>query len=222
MSDHVAVALAASVMGLVSGFLISIPTGPISVTIINEGARRGFRWAAMIGLGGVAMDLIYCSVAFAGFSQLFSSRVMRAAMELLSFLATLYLGIKYLWVKELTATSPSAERVEHKLHPHTAFAIGFVRILANPAVLLFWVTLAAAFISHQVIEDTLWSKAWCVFGMSSGALLWFLLLAFIISRGHGRFSTRTLVRMSHVSGAAMLCVALLIGIRLIRVLSLHP
>ena len=114
-------------IGFVSGFLSSIPTGPISLTIINEGARRGFRWAALIGFGAIVMDFIYCAVAFAGFSGLFSSELMRATMQLLSFLATLYLGIKYLVVTDLPATTKTVEAVEHKLHPHTAFMIGFVR-----------------------------------------------------------------------------------------------
>lgn len=224
MSDEVSLAFIAGLIGLLSGFLSSIPTGPISITIINEGARRGFRWAVTIGFGAIAMDFIYCAVAFAGFSGLFTSQLLRATMELLSFLATLYLGIKYLLVTELPATTKSLEAVEHRLHPHTAFMIGFVRVLGNPAVLLFWITLSAALISHQVVNDTWLSKGVCVLGMSTGAFTWFVLLAYIVSRRHGKFSTKTLVLMSHFSGAVLLIVSVLIGIRLVKLLSLthHP
>ena len=135
------------------------------------------------------MDLIYCSVAFAGFSGLFASRFMKAVMELLSFLFLIYLGIKYLVTASLPATTPTMEAVEHKLHPHTAFWIGFVRVLGNPAVLLFWITVSATFISHDWIEDTLLSKTVCVFGTFVGGLLWFILLAFLVAKGHGKFST---------------------------------
>jgi threonine/homoserine/homoserine lactone efflux protein len=137
-------------------------------------------------------------------------------MELLSFLATLYLGIKYLIVTDLPATTKSVEAVEHKLHPHTAFMIGFVRVLGNPAVLLFLFILSAAFISHRVVAVNFSSKSVCVLGMSTGAFTWFVLLAYIVSRGHGRFSTKTLVRMSHISGAALLIVSLLIVVNQIR------
>jgi threonine/homoserine/homoserine lactone efflux protein len=211
--------LISGLIGVVSGFLISIPVGPINIAIINEGARRGFRWAALIGLGAICMDFIYCSVAFAGFSGLFASRLMRAAVELLSFVAMIYLGIKYLLATDLPATTKSLERVEHTLHPHTAFTIGFVRVLGNPAVLLFWITLSATFISHDWVADTRESKAACVVGMSAGAFAWFLVLSFLVSLGHGRFSTRTLVRMSHVSGASLLVVAVVIGIRLVKMLA---
>jgi threonine/homoserine/homoserine lactone efflux protein len=40
-SDHT---LTAGITGLVAGFLVSIPVGPINLTIVNEGARRGFKW----------------------------------------------------------------------------------------------------------------------------------------------------------------------------------
>ena len=165
------------------------------------------------------MDFIYCTMAFAGFSGLFTSHLLRATMELLTFLALIYLGIKYLQATHLPATTKGVELVEHKLHPHTAFMIGFVRVLGNPAVLLFWITISASLISHEVIDDTWASKGACVVGMSTGAFSWFVLLSFLVSLGHGRFSTRTLVRMSHLSGACLLLVAAWVGIRLIRLLA---
>jgi L-lysine exporter family protein LysE/ArgO len=218
LNPHVVAACA----GLISGFLVSIPVGPINITILNEGAKRGFFWAFMIGLGAMAMDLIYCSVAFAGFSGLFTSRVMRATMELLSFLLMLYLGVKYLLAQDLPATTPTMERVEHRLHPHTAFWIGFVRVLGNPAVLLFWITVSASFISHEWIDDTVMIKTECVLGTFFGGLAWFVLLSFLVSRGHGKFSTRSLMRMSHISGASLLIAGIFIGFRLIKLLALRP
>ena len=35
----------------------SIPVGPINLTILNEGARRGFKWAMLIGLGASVMEV---------------------------------------------------------------------------------------------------------------------------------------------------------------------
>ncbi|MFO1501512.1 MAG: LysE family transporter [Verrucomicrobiota bacterium] len=209
----------AAVIGVVSGFLISIPVGPINLAIINEGAKRGFKWGVLIGFGAIAMDIIYCGVAFAGFSGLFSTRLLRATIELLSFLALIYLGVKYLQATNLPATTKSVEMVEHKLHPHTAFMIGFVRVLGNPAVLLFWITLSASFMSHEWIDDTWTTKAACVVGMATGAFAWFVLLSFLVSLGHGRFSAKTLLRMSHVSGACLLLAAVVVGIRLVKLLA---
>src|SRR5688500_17489523 len=173
----------------------------------------------MIGVGGMAMYVIYCGIAFAGFSGLFASKFMKATMELLSFLFLIYLGVKYLLTASLPATTPTVEAVEHKLHPHTAFWIGFVRVLGNPAVLLFWITMSATFMAHDLINDTLLSKGICVLGSFVGGLLWFLLLSFLVAKGHGIFSTKALVRMAHISGAVLLLAGLWVGFQLIKTLA---
>src|SRR6266508_75186 len=207
--------------GFASGFLVSIPVGPINISIVNEGARRGFSWAFLIGLGATIMEVIYCAVAFAGFTQLFDSRWIKATMELVSFLLMLFLGVKYLMAHSLPAPTRSIETVEHRLHPHTAFWTGFVRCLGNPGVLLFWITISATFISHDWMDDTWQSKGTCLLGVTLGCFSWFTLLSFLVSRGHGRFSTATLLRMSQFSGASLLAVAIITGVRLVRLLAHH-
>ena len=215
LSDY----LIAAFFGFVFGFLVSIPVGPINISIVNDGARRGFRWAFLIGLGATIMEVIYCAIAFAGFTHLFDSRVVKATMELASFLLMLYLGVKYLFAHSLPATSRSVESFEHRLRPHTAFWTGFVRCLANPCVLLFWITIPATFISHDWMDDTWQSKCMCLLGVTFGCFSWFTLLSFRVSRRQGRFSTHTLLRMSQFSGASLLIFALVIGGRLVKLLA---
>jgi len=215
LSDY----LIAAFTGFVSGFLVSIPVGPINISIVNEGARRGFGWAFLIGLGATIMEVIYCAIAFAGFTHLFDSRVVKATMELVSFLLMLFLGVKYLIAHSLPATTRSVESFEHRLHPHTAFWTGFVRCLGNPGVLLFWITISATFTSHDWMDDTWQSKGMCLLGVTLGCFSWFTLLSSLVSRGHGRFSTSTLVRMSQFSGASLLIVSLVMGGRLVKLLA---
>ncbi|PYM12612.1 MAG: hypothetical protein DME18_11000, partial [Verrucomicrobia bacterium] len=182
---------------------------------------RGFGWAFLIGLGATIMEVIYCAIAFAGFTSLFDSRWIKATMELVSFLLMLFLGVKYLLAHSLPATTRSIETVEHRLHPHTAFWTGLVRCLGNPGVLLFWITFSAMFISHEWMDDTWPSKGACVTGVALGCFAWFTLLSFLVSRGHGKFSTGTLLRMSQFSGASVLVVAIVTGVRLIILLAHH-
>jgi threonine/homoserine/homoserine lactone efflux protein len=205
----------ALITGLLAGFLVSIPVGPINLTIINEGARRGFRWAIMIGMGSVLMESIYCAVALTGFSAFLALPWVKSVMELLSFLFLLILSWKYFRARELPAQSHSAEVIEQKLHPRSAFMVGFVRVLGNPSVLLLWVTLTATFLAHGWVDRTMDDRVGCVVGVAVGATLWFLLLAYGVSRGHGRISPRVLLRMEHISGALLLAAALWIGGRIV-------
>jgi len=204
--------------GLVAGILLCIPVGPINLTILNEGARRGFRWAFFIGLGATAMEVIYCTIAFTGFAALFTNKYVKASMELFSFVFMLFLGIKFLLAKSVSAPlhiSKAAdkleERIEERFHPHSAFMTGLIRVAGNVGVLLFWIILAANFISRDFVEPTWNSKLACIIGVGIGTGLWFTGLSWGVSLGHGRLSEKSLLRMEKISGLGLLFMALMHG-----------
>jgi threonine/homoserine/homoserine lactone efflux protein len=217
--EHFGELLAAWITGAVAGFLVSMPIGPINITVINDGARHGFLHALLVGMGAVTMDMVYCGVGLAGFSNLFESRTIKAVMELVSFLLLLFLGWKYLRVKEVSVTSKAADRLELRLHPHTAYFTGLIRVIGNPGVLILWVTLSAAFVANDWVEPRGLDKALCVLGVGMGATTWFCLLSYGMSRGHGRFSSKTLLRLSHFSGGCLLTGAVLIAYRIVKLLA---
>lgn len=207
--------------GFLAGYLACIPVGPVNVTIINEGARLGFRHALFVGLGAVVMEVIYSTIAFAGFAQLFTSAWIRAVMELVSFVVITAIGVRYLMTREMPATPHAVEIVEQRLHPHTAFMTGFVRVLGNPATLLFWITFAAASVAHEWVDSTWSSKGAAIAGIGMGAMSWFAKLGYAVSLGHRRFSARVLLRTAHVSGALLLAAGLFMGGRLVVALARH-
>jgi len=201
--------------GFASGLLLSIPVGPVNLTIMNEGAQRGFRQAAVISSGALLMEVIYCSLAFTGFASFFTAGKIHAAMEVFTFLFMLGLGIKYLVVKSIQPLSARGSRIEEKLHPTSAFMTGFVRVLANFGVFLFWIFLAVQFISHGWVEPTWASKGVCVLGVLVGTGLWFYGLSYAVSLGHRKFSDRTLLRMERGSGIGLLLLAVAHGAEMI-------
>ena len=215
--DHIAPILLAGLTGLLSSVLLCIPVGPINLTIINEGARRGFRWAFLIGLGATTMEVIYCFIAFTGFASFFSRGYIKAAMELGSFVFMLFLGVKFLLAKSVEVApvrlGAAAERIEVKLeerlHPHSAFMTGLVRVMGNVAVLVFWIVLAANFISREWVTPDWPGKLACVAGVALGTGLWFSGLSWLVSLGHGKLSPRTLLRIEHFSGISLLVLAFL-------------
>ncbi|MBI5386896.1 MAG: LysE family transporter [Verrucomicrobia bacterium] len=209
---HIAIA---AFTGLVSGFLVSFPVGPINLTIINEGARRGFKWALLIGAGATLMETIYCALAFMGFASFFTHKTVKAAFELISFLLMLIIGFQFLRARAVQEHNAIEDRIEEKLHPHSAFMVGFVRVLGNPGVLLLWITLTATFVAHDWVGAVYAEKFICIGGVCVGTGLWFLLLSYIVSRGHGKISSKTLLLMEHLSGACLLLIALILGIRLV-------
>jgi threonine/homoserine/homoserine lactone efflux protein len=217
---HLPPILVAAFAGFFSGLLFSsIPVGPINLTIINEGARRGFMWGMLIGLGATAMEVIYCTISFTGFSSFFSAGLVKSLMEVFSFLFLIFLGGKFLMAKSINMPSKLGEaskkieaRLDQKLHPHSAFMTGFVRVMGNLGVFAFWLVLSANFISHDwVSADSLPEKAACIGGVAAGMVLWFLVFCYGVSRGHGKFSEHTLLRLQHFSGICLLALGLIHG-----------
>src|SRR5438270_3890739 len=221
--------LISALTGFISGLLLSIPVGPINLTIMNEGARRGFYWAFMIGLGATAMEVIYCFIAFTGFASFFQRGYIKAAMELFSFVFMLFLGVKFLMAKSVVHApvdfGPTADKfeaqIEEYLHPRSAFMTGFVRVMGNVGVLAFWIIFAAHFISREWVSPDWPGKLACVTGVALGTGLWFVGLSWAVSLGHGKFSEKTLLRMEHFSGVGLLVIALIHGGTIVRQLARH-
>lgn len=220
--DNLPPIVLAALTGLISGLLLSIPVGPINLTILNEGARRGFKWAALIGLGATTMELIYCFIAFTGFASFFTKGYVKAAMELFSFVFLLFLGIKFITsqtVHSAVRLGARADRFEarvgERFHPHSAFMTGLVRVMGNVGVLVFWIILAANFISREWVSPDWPGKLACVAGVALGTGGWFIGLSWVVSLGHGKFSEQKLLRMEHFSGAALLLLALIHGATII-------
>jgi threonine/homoserine/homoserine lactone efflux protein len=201
--------------GFVSGFFLSVPVGPVNLTIVNEGARRGLLWALLIGFGATAMEVIYCGLAFTGFANFFDGKVIKAILELSSFVFMLYLGIRFLTVRTIAAIAPVEDKIKERLHPHSAFATGFVRVMGNPGVFLFWIVLAAVFRGHEWVETNLAGTCACVAGVGLGTNTWFCGLSWAVSRGHGKFNEKTLLRMERISGLCLLLVAVGQGIHIV-------
>jgi threonine/homoserine/homoserine lactone efflux protein len=226
----------AGLAGFFSALIFSaIPVGPVNLTILNEGCKRGFLWALLIGFGAATMEAIYCAIAFAGFSSFFENRTVKALMEVVSFIFLLFLGAKFLTAKTInvptkldSASEKLGARLNEKLHPHSAFMTGFVRVLGNLGVLLTWLVLAANLMAHDAyltsqpwVVDNFQAKTACVGGVVLGTMIWFLILSFSVSRSHGKVSEKTLLRMQHISGFCLLLVGLYGGAHVIWQLTRH-
>lgn len=215
--------LVAGLTGLISGLLLSIPVGPINLTILNEGSRRGFKWAALIGLGATVMEVIYCFIAFTSFASFFNKGYVKPAMKLFSFVFMSYIGIKFVLAKSVqkrpvhlgAAVDKIEVRLKERLHPRSAFMTGLVRVMGNVGVLVFWIVLALYFVSHDLVTPDWPGKLACVAGVGVGTGGWFTGLSWVVSLGHGKLSDKAMLRMEHYSGVFLLILALIQGANII-------
>jgi threonine/homoserine/homoserine lactone efflux protein len=226
--DQLLPILVAAATGFFFGLLLSIPAGPVNLTIMNEAAKTGFKRAALISLGATVMEAIYCFIAFTGFASFLREPYINTGMHVFTFVFLLYLGVKFLTAKSVEVRVPLratasriGERVEQRLHPHSAFMIGLVRVMANLGVLVVWIILASRLIDRGWVRPDWPGKMACVAGSAAGIGFFYICLSFGASRGHGRLSEKTLLRMERYSGFALLGLALIYGGQIILEIIRH-
>jgi hypothetical protein len=166
-------------------------------------------------MGATAMEITYCFIAFTGFADYFTGGIVKLTMQLGSILFLIFLGAKFLKSKSVQpqvslgiAAQKLEGQIKERLHPHSAFMIGYVRVMANLGVLVFWIVLAANFILWGWVTPDWPGKLACVAGVGVGTGLWFSALSWCVSLGHGKMSDRTLLKMEHGSGIGLLALAM--------------
>ncbi len=214
--------LTPALAGLVSGFLVSIPVGPVNVTVISEALQRGFRRPFLIGLGAVSAEAIYCGLGLTGFQSVLDLPYARSALVLVSFLVVTVLGIRYLLARADFGDQTSL-RVEHdmeeKFHLHRGYLLGLGMTLGNPFILLVWGTLATFLFAHDLVQPGWFSSLAFVGGMAGGGTLWFLLLAHLTARQHRNISPAALRLLTRVSGGFLLAIGCLLGAKLVQAMA---
>ena len=217
--------LVAALAGFACAIFFSALPGPINLTILHDGTQRGFKWGFFIGLGAAAMDVVYSSISFTGISQIDDNGIAQTIMRVGGFVFLLFLGSKFLSTSAFDHSSrlnqaieKIEERLEKKVHPHSAFATGFVRVAGNLGVLAAWVALSATLLSTKAffstaewVDNTIPAKAACVAGVFTGTVVWFLFWSSLISRGH-KISANSLLRLRQASGLCLIATAIYEGV----------
>ncbi len=123
--------------GIVAGYGIAVPVGPIAVLIIGIGTKSGFRKAFFAGLGAALADLIYATIAaVAGAATAAALAPYERSLRLIA-------GVILLAVAVVTGTS--ALRASSKAAPAASYlrtTAAFLSItLMNPVTLTYFAAL---------------------------------------------------------------------------------
>src|SRR5689334_8279951 len=99
--------LIALLVGFVSGWLISMPIGPVNAAAITRTIKASYKHGFVVGLGAALMDTIYCGGATQINAFLLRSPIINLCFQISGFGLLIFLGIK----------SFRAEKQEHPFEP---------------------------------------------------------------------------------------------------------
>jgi threonine/homoserine/homoserine lactone efflux protein len=191
------------IKGLVLGFIICVPFGPIGLLCVRRTLMDGKVAGIASVLGASVVDALYCAIAGLGVSYIsnFLSDE-RAVLRLAGGLILIAMGIKIFF------THPAEKTPEASGHGLVAsFGSSFFLMLTNPlAILVFTATFSALGIGGW--QDAYISTGMLVIGVFVGSALW----APIFVAGVNLFSPRLTLSQLRLANEVAGIILVLFGV----------
>jgi len=158
--------------GLLIGFSIAAPVGPIGILCINRSLQDGFKYGFVSGCGAATADGLYGCIA--GFGLTFIAGFLVNQQSWIHFLGGIFLF--YLGFKILLATPEKNTSIEAPKSLLRSYASTLFLTATNPITIISFTAIFAGFgISNS---NPSYSEACLlVMGVIVGSLSWWLLLS---------------------------------------------
>jgi len=196
--------------GLLIGFSIAAPVGPIGVLCIRRTLAEGRLAGLVTGLGAATADALYGCIA--AFGLTFISSFLIRQQFLLGLVGGLFLC--YLGLRTIMAVPSEQAAAAGGKSLFGMYASTFLLTLTNPLTIL---SFAAIYAGLGLTSQTggYLSAAVLVLGVFLGSAGWWLLLSGGVSLLRGRITPSTLRWVNRISGAIILGFGLVVLVRLI-------
>lgn len=186
--------------GVFIGVVASIPLGPVGVLCVQRTLSKNQKSGFVSGLGAALADTFFATVAF------FSLAVVLSFIEENLTLIKVIGGLCIMIVGVTIFMSNPVVQIRRnragKSNLWQDFISVFFVTLANPAFILIFIALFAAF---GFSEDTLGAAKGLLMiaGVFGGASLWWFTLTFVVNLFRKKFRPRHLLWINRISGTAI-------------------
>ena len=182
--------------GLVIGFSIAVPVGPIGVLCIRRTLAQGRVAGLVSGLGAATADALYGCVA--GFGLTFVSRFLIGQQTWLRLVGGVFLC--YLGLKTLLSRPAESEVSVGASGLLGAYVSTLFLTLTNPLTILSFAAVFAGLGVGSAGEGYL-SAGVSVLGVFLGSALWWLLLSGGVGLFRHKLNLQKLAWVNRISGA---------------------
>lgn len=196
------------VRGLVLGFAIAAPVGPIGLLCIQRTLNQGRLVGLLSGLGAATADAIYGAIAAFGLSLLTAFLVEQQMW--LGLAGGLFLC--YLGVRTVTAAPADHAAAVESRGLFGAYSTTLALTLTNPMTILAFIAIFAGAGLVTSSGDTL-AALLLVAGVFSGSAAWWLLLSFGVSLLRGFVTQPVLHWINRIAGGVIVAFGVLAILR---------
>ncbi len=184
--------------GLIIGFAMAIPIGPVGVLCIRKTLAEGHSRGLIIGIGAATADSLFGSLA--AFGLTFVSDAIASQhfwLRLVGGGLLLFLGIKTFLARSKDPVLPF-----EKKGLLGSYLSAFFLVLTNPVTIFAFVAVFAAFgLGHRL---SIFSACLLVLGVFAGSCLWFLTLGYVATLFRKKLDSTGLKWVNRISGVLIL------------------
>lgn len=219
----------ALLLGVVFGFTLSIPPGPLALAFMKKAVSKEYKAAMLVGSGAALMDVLYnLLAAFASsalvvwLSDLFlENRWLSLLFQLACFVVLTVLGIRYLQDKHNPESEKhiiERERMQEErartIGHGSPFFLGTIIAftnLATPTFLPSMIAVISYLHAEGILLRTLSANLLYAIGFGAGTILWFLVILRFIMKHHEKFSSAFITTIYKSAGGAFVLFAVLLA-----------
>lgn len=181
--------------GLLIGFTVAAPVGPIGILCINRTLSKGRLTGFVSGLGAASADAIYGCIAAFGLTFITSFLISQKLwLQLIGGLFLCYLGIQT--YRSRPAGHAASARGGGLLKSYTSV---FFLTVTNPMTILFFIGIFSGIGLGKSSFD-MGTALLMVTGVFLGSAAWWLSLSFGVSLFRKKFSDDSLAWINRLSG----------------------
>jgi threonine/homoserine/homoserine lactone efflux protein len=192
--------------GLIIGFALAAPVGPVAAVLVQRTTNRGLRAGLFSGLGSASADLLYGTAAAFGASFIADFFVEHGNwLQRVGGAILVLLGIRLFFSRPPRESRPTAVRGGSLLRDFfSTFLLTFTNPMTFLAFTAIFATMGLGASRHESILT-----AELIAGLSAGALLWWGVLALVVHGFRRRFTYENLVWVNRVTGLIVVGVGVL-------------
>jgi threonine/homoserine/homoserine lactone efflux protein len=198
------------IRGLIIGFTIAAAVGPITLLVIRRTIAHGGLYGFASGLGVAAADATYAAVAAFGLTAVTS--VLVSGHVLLGVIGGAIVAMAGLRTMGSHPTGPATDAERPGLAG--AFASIYALTVTNPLTIILY---AGVFAGIGLVAGSSFVDAAVVtLAAGLGSVAWWVILCSILGWARGRISTKVLLWVNRLSGAALLLFGLVAIVGVLR------
>lgn len=222
--------ISAILIGLLAGFILAMPPGPVGITAIKYGLITGIKSGNKYAFANFLMDFIYCFIAIFATSTIANQIIAVTdshpffVLGIQAIIVTALIIFGFLNIKNSKGSNFSNKvrttkyNFVNKFENKGPFLLGIAIALTNLANPSFFGTLtwlSVNIFALDLIKNVFSQKALFALGFGLGNFLWLMLLMRVVAKFKHRLSEQMMARIQQFAGISFIGFGTFLGARLL-------